>query len=124
MSAIAGGKASSCSKDASACGPGSCEGGAKSASMVKASSKVIGNFDPAMIGCRFACATKLKYDAKSVVAQPGAREGKLTQCPVSGVVFSVDAKRPHVRVGSDEYVTCCDVCAEKLRKNPSRFVRV
>ena len=77
-----------------------------------------------MAGCRFACATKAKFDARSVVAQPGAKDSKLTQCPVSGVVFRVDAKRPHVRVGVDEYVTCCDTCAEKLRNNPRQFVRV
>jgi hypothetical protein len=122
--AVVDGKASTCSKDAGACGPASCGAGAKSASVVKPSSKVIGNFDPAMVGCRFACATKLKYDAKSVVAQPGVKDGKLTQCPVSGVVFNADAKRPRVRVGSDEYVTCCDACARKLRKNPSRFLRL
>jgi len=120
--AVAGGKNATCSKDASACDPAACESGT-SATAAKPAGKVLGKFDPAMAGCRFACATKLEYDAKSVVAQPGARDGKLTQCPVSGVVFNVDAKRPHVRVGTDEYVTCCDTCAEKLRRNPRRFVR-
>jgi hypothetical protein len=113
-----------CSKDASACDPTSCESGSKSANVAHPSGKVLGNFDLAMAGCRFACATKTKYNAKSVVAQPGAKDGKLTQCPVSGVVFSVDANRPHVKVGGDDYVTCCDTCAEKLRKSPRRFVRV
>jgi hypothetical protein len=89
--------------------------------MAKPSGKVLGKFDLARAGCRFAWATKLKYDAKSVVAQPGAKDRKLTQCPVSGVVFNVDTRRPHVRVGADDYVTCCDTCAERLRKNPRRF---
>lgn len=124
MLVVAGGKGSECSKDASSCDPAVCETGAKPATVAKQSGKVLGHFDLAMAGCRFACATKSKYDARSVIAQPGARAGKLTQCPVSGVVFSVDAKRPHVRVGADDYVTCCDTCAEKLRKSPRRFVRV
>ena len=122
--AVAGGKTATCSHDASACDPASCEAGTKSAVAAKPSGKALGRFDPAMAGCRFACATKLKHDAKAVMAQPGAKDGRLTRCPVSGVVFSVDAKRPRVRVGTDEYVTCCDTCAEKLRKNPRRFVRV
>ena len=74
--------------------------------------------------CRFACATKLKYEAKNVLAQPGAQTGKLTQCPVSGVVFAVDANRPHVRIGRDEYVTCCDKCATKLKHDPRHYLRV
>ena len=120
---VAGGKTATCSHDASAGDPAACESGT-SAAAAKPSGKVLGKFDLAMAGCRFACATKVKYDAKAVVAQPGAKDGKLTQCPVSGVVFNVDAKRPHVRFGADDYVTCCDTCAEKLRKNPRRFVRV
>ena len=122
--AVAGGGAAICSKEASACDRSSCEPGSRSAVAAKPSGKVLGTFDPAMAGCRFACATKLKYEPKAVVSQPGAMDGRLTQCPVSGVVFNVDAKRPHVRVGVDEYVTCCDACAGKLRRNPHRFVRV
>ena len=86
--------------------------------------KALGRFDPAMSGvCRFGCATKIKYDAKDVIAQPGATAGRLTQCPVSGVVFAVDANRQHVRYGKDDYVTCCDKCAAKLKKDPRHFVR-
>jgi len=121
--AFAGGKGTR-PKDASACDPAACDASAKTSAATKPSGKVLGKFDLAMSGCRFACATRLKYKAESVVAQPGAKDGRLTQCPVSGVVFNVDAKRPHVRVGADEYVTCCNACADKLRKNPRRFVRV
>ena len=60
----------------------------------------------------------------NVFAQPGAQSGKLTQCPVSGVVFAVDANRPHVRIGKDEYVTCCDKCATKLKHDPRHYLRV
>lgn len=120
--AIAGAKGAT-GKDGSSCDPAACEAGAPAAAAANPSGKVLGHFDVAMAGCRYACANKAKYDAKSVIAQPGARDGKLTQCPVSGVVFSVDARRPHVRFGADDYVTCCDTCAEKLRKNPRRFLR-
>jgi len=86
--------------------------------------KIAGRFDPAMSGvCRFACATKLRYDAGDVLAQPGAKAGKLTQCPVSGVVFAVDASRPHVRVANEDYVTCCDKCAVKLKRDPRHYLK-
>jgi len=86
---------------------------------------IAGNFDPAMSGvCRFACATKLKYKEADVVAQPGAREGRLTQCPVSGVVFVVDPSRPRVRVGVTEYVACCGNCAAKLQHDPRHFLKI
>ena len=122
--AFGGGRTLICSHDASVSDPATGDAVVKSATAAKGSDKVLGKFDVAMAGCRFACATKARYDAMAVLPQPGAEDGKLTQCPVSGVVFSVDAERPHVSVGADEYVTCCDTCAEKLRENPRRFVRV
>jgi len=73
--------------------------------------------------CSFACATGLKYKSKDVVVQPGAKAGKLTQCPVSGVVFAVDANRPHVRIANEEYVTCCEKCAQKLKKDPRHYLK-
>jgi hypothetical protein len=86
--------------------------------------KIAGRFDPAMSGvCRFACSTKLGYKAADLVAQPGAIAGRLTQCPVSGVVFAVGPSRPRVLLGADEYVTCCDRCAQKLRQNPRRYLK-
>ena len=86
---------------------------------------VAGKFDPVMSGvCRFACATKLKYDATDVIAQPGAKSGRLTQCPVSGVVFVVDEKRPHLRVADKEYVACCGNCAAKLRGDPAHYLKI
>jgi hypothetical protein len=121
--AVAGGKSRFCSNHATAADGASCEAGS-TAAVANTSGKVLGHFDVAMAGCRFACATKAKFDESAVIAQPGARDGELTQCPVSGVVFTVDSHRPHVQVGADPYVTCCDACAEKLRKNPRRFVRV
>lgn len=119
LSALAGDQCGDPSAGSKECAP------AKSASTrVAQKGKVLGRFDPAMSGvCRFGCATKLKYDAKDVIAQPGARAGHLTQCPVSGVVFAVDGDRPHVRCAKDEYVTCCDKCATKLKKDPRHYVR-
>ena len=103
----------------------SCSPAQTTASCEAPGGRVAGHFDPAMSGvCRFGCATKLKYDAKDVVAQPGARAGKLTQCPVSGVVFAVDASRPHVRVGGEVFVTCCDKCATKLKRDPRHYLKV
>ena len=82
----------------------SCASTSASASCEGPQGKVAGHFDPAMSGvCRFGCATKLKYKAADVLAQPGAQAGKLTQCPVSGVVFAIDANRPRVRIAGNDY---------------------
>jgi hypothetical protein len=121
---VAGGNGSFCSRIASTFDPSASQTASKAATGAESSGKVLGHFDLAMAGCRFACGTDSEYDSESVLAQPGVRDGELTQCPVSGVGFSVDAQRPHVQVGADDYVTCCDTCAEKLRENPRRFVRV
>ena len=103
-----------------ACGPSGA-----AASGESAGGKIAGRFDPAMSGpCRFACATKLEHDPKDVLAQPGAMAGKLTQCPVSGVVFAVDAERPHVRIAGEDYVTCCGSCAGKLERDPGRYLKL
>ena len=123
---FAGGKcAPSCGPSTQAKNGQACDGpGEAAAACVASGGKLTGRFDPVMSGvCRFACATRLKYEAKDVVAQPGAQTGRLTQCPVSGVVFAVDANRPHVRVGKDEYVTCCDKCAAKLKHDPRHYLR-
>jgi hypothetical protein len=85
---------------------------------------IAGNVDSAMSGvCRFACATKLKYDPADVIAQPGAQPGKLAQCPVSGVVFVVDASRPSVRVAGNDYVTCCGTCGDRLQHAPLHYLK-
>ncbi|SRR5258706_10685559 len=105
----------------SSCSPAK---GATAVACENSRGKIAGNFDPLMSSaCRFACATRLKYNSKDVQAQPGAVAGKLTGCPVSGVVFAVDISRPHVRVAKEEYVTCCDKCAQKLKANPRRYLK-
>lgn len=83
-----------------------------------------GSFDPVMSSvCRFSCATQEPYEAKDVVAQPDALAGRLTRCPVSGVVFTVDADRPRTLRAGHEFVFCCDQCRAKFAKNPTRFVK-
>ena len=115
---------SATSAKAAAAGACSAEGEATSVACESHDGKVAGHFDAVMSGaCRFACATKLNYKSKDVQAQPGATAGRLTQCPVSGVVFAVDAKRPRVRIGRDEYVTCCDKCAQKLKRDPRHYLK-
>ena len=119
-----------CSKP---CGPSEKASAASSCSPAKGATavacenprgKIAGKFDPLMSSaCRFACATKLRYNSKDVKVQPGAIAGKLTQCPVSGVVFAVDASRPRVRIAKEGYVTSCDKCAQKLRANPRHYLK-
>lgn len=121
--AYSGSRSASCSKAESCCSAAPSEAGS-GAAIATPTGKVLGKFDSSMSGvCQFACATRLKYDPKDLAPQPGAKAEQLTQCPVSGVVFTVDAKRPRVQLGADEYVTCCGSCAAKLRKDPRRFVR-
>jgi hypothetical protein len=79
--------------------------------------------DPVMsVMCERACATKLQYRDHQVVSQPGAKPGDLTRCPVSGVVFVVQQDNPSYAVGGHEWLTCCETCVAKLRKNPERFL--
>lgn len=83
----------------------------------------LGAFDPAMsTPCQHACAASEPYQASDIVPQPGVGAGALTQCPVSGVVFTVDGGRPHVAIETGDYVLCCDGCAERFRKDPARYV--
>ena len=84
-----------------------------------------GSFDPMMSGaCRFSCSVQQPFEEKDVASQPGVIPGRLTRCPVSGVVFQVDDERPRVTLATGTYVVCCDRCAGKLKKDPGRFVRV
>lgn len=115
---------SSCSPKAQAASGSSCTSAQGASACETPKGKIAGHFDPAMSGvCRFACATKLKYDPKDVMAQPGVKLGQLAQCPVSGVVFVVDAHRPHVKTAGADYVTCCDRCATKLRQNLHHYLK-
>ena len=109
---------------------GLCPGGkaappAKSAARSGERGAVTGAFDSGMSGaCRFACAAPQAYDERDLAPQPWATNGRLTRCPVSGVVFVVDEQRPRVQLAPGEYILCCDGCTKKFRKNPGRFVNL
>ena len=112
--------ASTC--DPSACAPKAKQTAANKQARVSRGS-VRGAYDLAMAGCQFSsCATKIAYRERDLHAQPGVRDGQLVRCPVSGAVFKADEQRPRVRLATGEYVACCNTCAGKLRKDPSRFV--
>jgi hypothetical protein len=111
-----------CSTSANSVAGTTCEDPSKARPTATQTGRPSGRFDVAMAGCRFSCATKVKYDAKDLTPQPGVETGQLTQCPVSGVVFVEGVDRPHVQVVANDYVTCCETCADKLRKDPARFL--
>lgn len=129
LSALAGGK-EACSAtegvSAAAYDPSECALGIKSAAAVSNQKRVRGSvrgaYDATMAMCRFSCGAKAAHRERDLRAQPGVRDGQLARCPVSGVAFKADAQRPRVRLATGEYVTCCDNCATKLRKNPGRFL--
>ncbi|MGH7726903.1 MAG: hypothetical protein ACREOU_15885 [Candidatus Eiseniibacteriota bacterium] len=111
-----------CSTSSNSVAGAACEDPSKAQSTAAQTGRPSGRFDVAMAGCRFSCATKVKYDPKDLTPQPGVETGQLTQCPVSGVVFASDVDRPHVQVAANDYVTCCETCADKLRNDPARFL--
>jgi nitrite reductase/ring-hydroxylating ferredoxin subunit len=112
---------------ASACDPGACAPRTKPAAATQQTraprGSVRGAYDPIMAGCQFSsCATRIAVQERDLHAQPNVRNGQLVRCPVSGAVFEADEQRPRVHLATGEYVTCCNSCAGKLRKDPSRFV--
>lgn len=74
--------------------------------------------------CQAGCAAQFDYDEADVVAQPGAKVGDLTRCPVSGVVFVVQEDQPRYGSNGQTWYTCCAMCLGKLQEKPSRFVRM
>ena len=86
--------------------------------------KATGRYDVTLSeACAITCATQADYASSDVQVQPGAKVGDLTECPVCGVVFTVEEDLPRVRNGGDEYVACCETCAKKFRRGPRLFVR-
>lgn len=79
--------------------------------------------DPFMsMVCERSCAAKVDVDESCLVAQPGAKAGDLARCPVSGVVFLVHEDQSGLTIDGKTYVTCCETCVAKLRKDPGRFL--
>lgn len=62
-------------------------------------------------GCAGACGSKAEVPAALIVAQPGAKPGDHTHCPVSGAVFQVEGSSAR-RVHGDGFLYfCCAPCA-------------
>lgn len=73
-------------------------------------------------GCELSCATKLTYEERDVVAQPGAKIGDFTRCPVSGVVFVVSGEKPRRQVDGKDVFVCCESCAQRFQLEPAYFM--
>jgi len=82
------------------------------------------SFDPDMAAvCQGSCAAKFAYQEADVVPQPGAHQGDLTRCVVSGVVFKAGDGNPKIAHAGNDYILCCNGCAGKFHENPGRFVK-
>ncbi len=68
--------------------------------------------DPSFAGCQGACGGHVSAAVPDGVVQPGATLGSTTYCPVSGAVFQVEARHPHVDVDGQRLYFCCDSCAQ------------
>jgi hypothetical protein len=73
--------------------------------------------------CQRTCAATIAYEDADIVKQPGAAEGDLTRCAVSGVVIVVNGETPKIAHAGNQYVMCCDACAKKFRADPARYLR-
>jgi hypothetical protein len=73
--------------------------------------------------CQGSCAAKIAYQESDIVPQPGAREGDLTRCVVSGVVFKVSSGNPKTAHAGNDYILCCQACAERFSANPALYVK-
>src|SRR5262245_36311240 len=78
--------------------------------------------DPDMAQVCTACASAHVVAKDPVVAQPGAQDGLVSRCPVSGVTFQVDSTRPAVEHEGHTYRFCCAGCARMFRSGPPRFL--
>lgn len=76
------------------------------------------------VACRMACEARDLPAGTKIVAQPEAKPGDVTRCPVSGVAFIAAADGPEVTIEDKTYRPCCDVCAGKLQEEPARFLNL
>lgn len=76
----------------------------------------------APVGCELSCATKLAYEEKDVIAQPGAKIGDFTRCPVSGAVFVVSDRSSRRQVDGKDVFVCCESCAQRFQLDPAFFM--
>ncbi len=78
------------------------------------------SIDPTITAACQGCATKIAYEEKDIVAQPGAKVGDLAKCPVSGVVFQVTDKSPRITRDGAELFTCCAMCQAKAKADAAK----
>jgi hypothetical protein len=77
--------------------------------------------DKAKSASNSACGAHEVDAAKNVVAQPGAKTGDVTKCPVDADLFTVASNSPRVKASKSTYVVCCKGCAVAFKKDPKRY---
>lgn len=78
--------------------------------------------DSAFFGCAFSCGARWAREAPGTVAQPGARPGDSTYCPVSGVVFQIKPNGARKEWNGRTLYFCCGKCADFFEVNTTRVV--
>jgi len=56
------------------------------------------------------------------VVQPGAHQGQLTYCPVSGVMFRVQPTSAHRDMDGTPLYFCCESCANYFSAHRERVI--
>ena len=59
-----------------------------------------------------------EYDPAEVVAQPGAQIGDITQCPVSGEVFTLTEDHAFFEHEGENVYFCCPSCIRTFQRDP------
>lgn len=62
------------------------------------------------------------YDPSDVQRQPGAAEGELTSCPISGEVFEVTEDHAYLEHNGENVYFCCPSCIRRFQRNPERYL--
>lgn len=70
--------------------------------------------------CEKQCAAK-NYDKSKIVPNSQAKTGDLTQCPVSGVIFTISESSAAIAYGGKSYHTCCGSCAHMFSSDPATY---
>jgi YHS domain-containing protein len=61
---------------------------------------------------------------KDVVPGARAQPGDLTRCPVSNVVFRVEADSPRVEHAGKRGFVCCEGCKQHFDAAPDKFAKL
>src|SRR5947208_3331109 len=78
--------------------------------------------DAVFKGCSEVGSCGMRGRNPRAVVQPGAKEGDLTYCPVSGAVFRVKETSLHADVGGRPLFFCCEACARHFAQNRDRVL--